>query len=73
MNDETKEWIDNASYEELLSRLRFAPPGDMLFQGRTGSYYFEVMKKKSISVYEHIAISKRMGWRTCAKRTRGIK
>jgi len=41
-----KDWIDNASYEDLLRRWRFAPVGDLYFQGSIGDYYAEVMNKK---------------------------
>ena len=48
MTNEQKKWIDNASYEELLERWRFAPVGvsNPLFQGDTGDYYSAVMKEK---------------------------
>lgn len=44
MNPEHKKWIDNANYEQLLRRWRFAPSGDEIFQGESGQYYKEVMK-----------------------------
>lgn len=41
-----REWIDNASYEELLRKWRFAPVGDPFFQGEMGQYYSKVMAEK---------------------------
>lgn len=62
--EKMKKWIDNASYEELLSRWRFGPAGDPMFQGELGDYYAEVMKKKGEEVGddERIRASKNIGW-----------
>ena len=62
--DEMKNWVDNASYEQLLSRWRFAPDGDLMFQGEIGNYYTEVMKKRREEVgnEEHVRASKSIGW-----------
>ena len=59
-----KDWIDNASYEELLSKWRFAPVGDPFFQGEIGNYYSKKMaeKRKKIDINEHVKISKSIGW-----------
>lgn len=47
MNDqERKEWIDSASYEELLRRWRHAPVGDPMFQGEVGNHYKDVMHRR---------------------------
>lgn len=64
MDNESKNWIDNASYAQLFSRWRFASSGDPIFQGEVGEYYSEVMKKKRIEVgdAEHTRISKMIGW-----------
>ena len=48
MTKENKEWIDNSSYESLLSKWRYAPVGCELFQGDTGEYYSKVMKEKKM-------------------------
>ena len=61
MTDAEKRWIDSASYESLLSRWRFAPIGDPLFQGDTGKYYADVMHKLRESS-DHVSASKRIGW-----------
>ena len=64
LTEERKKWIDEMSYEQLLSKWRFAPAGDTLFQGETGEYFAKVMKEKrdSVSNEEHVATSKRLGW-----------
>lgn len=56
--------IDNMSYETMLTKLRFAPMGDKLFQGQVGEYFMELMKTRrdSISSSEHTQISKRITW-----------
>lgn len=61
---EMKEWIDNANYEELLSRWRFAPSGSIWFQGEIGVYYKEVMKKKGEEIGNdaRVQASKNIGW-----------
>jgi len=64
INDEMKQWIDNASYEDLLRKNRTAPVGDPFFQGETGAYYMGVMaaKKKQVGNDAHVAASKSIGW-----------
>ena len=61
MNEQTKKWIDNASYQDLIAKWRFAPIGDPMFQGETGEYYSKVMfaKKKEC---DHVQASKNVGW-----------
>jgi hypothetical protein len=57
-----KDWIDNASYEELLRKWRFMPAGDPFFMGGVGGYYVKRMeeKYKEIGIEEHIRISKKL-------------
>ena len=65
MNQEQmKQWIDTASYEELFRKWRFAPSGDPFFQGEIGNYYAEVMAKMrdEVGQDEHVRISKAIGW-----------
>ena len=63
--EEMKEWIDNASYEELLEKWRFAPIGDPFFKDEMGDYYSQVMNRKrsEITPKEHTRVSKNIGWR----------
>jgi len=62
MIKEDKEWIDNASYEDLLRRNRHAPLGDRIFLGETGQYFCTSLKSKYPGDAEHTATSKRIGW-----------
>lgn len=62
--DEMKQWIDRASYEQLLSRWRTAPIGSPWFQGEVGAHYEATMKTKRAEVGDagHVAASKSIGW-----------
>ena len=59
-----KEWIDNASYEELLTKWRFAPIGDPFFTGEVGDYYTKVMKthRDYMKSKQLSDASKKVGW-----------
>lgn len=61
MNEQIKDWIDNSNYEQLLSKWRFAPIGDPMFQGETGDYYYAVMSEKKLTA-NHVQASKNIGW-----------
>lgn len=61
MNERIKQWIDNASYESLLTRWRFALIGDPMFQGEIGDYYSKVMAEKRKTA-DHVQASKNVGW-----------
>ena len=60
-----KAWIDTASYEELLTKWRFAPSGSPWFQGEVGAYFLKVMSKRKAEVgeAEAVRVSKAVGWR----------
>jgi len=63
MTPEQKKWIDEATYEDLLRKWRFAASGDPMFQGDAGDYYAKVMvEKKAYDPAEAVAASKRIGW-----------
>lgn len=64
MTPKEKQWIDKATYEELLERWRFAPPGTAWFIGETGKYYESIMQRKreEIGPNQAAAASKRIGW-----------
>lgn len=64
MTQDQKDWIDNASYEQLLRKHRFGAIGDPIFQSEAGNYYLNSMrdKKSQLSGIEQVAISKRIGW-----------
>ena len=62
--DEQKEWIDNASYYELLKLWRFAPSGEPKLQGEVGRYYSIMLNQRrdEVGQEEHVRTSKRIGW-----------
>ena len=58
-----KNWIDNATYEELLYKWRFEPSDSPWFQDEIGEYYSAVMsKKRNEDNDRHVAASKSIGW-----------
>jgi len=64
LTTENKNYIDNMSYYDLLSKWRFAPIGDPWFQGETGEYWSKRMaelRKQPGGNEKHIAISKAIG------------
>ena len=62
MTPEQKEWIDKASYETLLCKWRFAPAGDVIFQGEIGECYSKVMsEKRAADPAGAVAASKNIG------------
>lgn len=62
-NQEMKDWIDSASYEQLLRRWRFSPTGDPFFNMDVGPYFEEVMaRKRNEDPDEHVRASKSIGW-----------
>ena len=61
IDSKIKKWIDEASYETLLRKWRFAPLGDPMFQGDMGRYYAEVMFRKRDEC-DHVQASKNVGW-----------
>lgn len=63
-DQEMKDWMDTATYQELLSKWRFAPAGSSWFVGEIGQYYNEAMKKKrsETSHEEQVRASKNIGW-----------
>lgn len=64
MTPEEKNWIDNASYEELLRKWRRAPSGSDWFIGKTGQYYKKVMfqKRDEVGDKKTVRASKNIGW-----------
>lgn len=59
---EMREWINAASYEQLLAKWRFEPVGSPWFQGRVGRHFEKVMamRRAGTPFEERIAISKRL-------------
>ena len=63
LTDELKAKIDAMSYEAMLSRWRFAPAGDAMFQGESGQYFSETMgRKRDADPAGHVSASKSLGW-----------
>ena len=46
MDEELKEWIDNATYHQLYERWRSASPTDKILHGETCRYYMRIMMEK---------------------------
>jgi hypothetical protein len=60
-----KDWIDKATYGQLLSRWRFAPIGSPWFAGEVGDYYAAAMAKRRAEPggdERHTSASKAIGW-----------
>jgi hypothetical protein len=62
LTPENKDHIDSLSYEQLLSRWRFAPIGDPWFQGETGDYCGKRMSELRNNEADHVQASKNIGW-----------
>ena len=58
-----KQWIDAASYKELLTKWRFEPTGSEWFQPPLGDYFAETMKRKKAEIphEKQAAASKELG------------
>lgn len=56
-------WIDEATYEQLLHKWRFAHSGNLFFQGEVGEHYKTVMLKKrdQLDNDEQVRVSKAVG------------
>ena len=66
LTKERKQYIDGLSYIDLLSKWRFAPIGDLLFEGETGEYLKNRMSEMASQPGGndmHVAASKKLGWR----------
>jgi hypothetical protein len=64
MSEEIKEWIDTATYEQLLWQWRFADLGNDLFskEHESSDYFVKIMKEKRFSDGAHATASKAVGW-----------
>jgi hypothetical protein len=63
MTPEQKNWIDTATYSQLLYRWRFAPIGEPMFVGDTGDYYKEKMfQLRDQDPERAVQASKDIGW-----------
>ena len=64
MTPEQKKWIDEASYEDLLRKLRFGAVGDPMFIDDTVYGYFSKVlhERREANPAEHVRASKAIGW-----------
>ena len=65
MTPKNKMYIDSLSYEELLRQWRFAPVGNLWFQGETGEYWSKRMgdlRGEAGGNDRHVKASKAIGW-----------
>jgi len=65
MTPEQKEWIDKATYIELLEKWRFGDCKDTIFQGEAGAYLNQMRARRLGEVGQEAAVqaSKAIGWR----------
>jgi len=56
------QWIDNASYYELLRYWRFLPIGHPLLQGEIGRYFIDSFFHKKKKCSDPVMVSKMVGW-----------
>lgn len=65
LTEQLKAQIDQMSYRELLSKWRFTPVGDPMFQDESGKYFGERMaelRRAPGGDEKHVAASKSLGW-----------
>lgn len=64
MTKEQKDWINSASYSQLLRIWRFSQSGNPLLQGEAGDYFADRMSKlKEEDPDGAVKASKMLGWR----------
>lgn len=64
LTPQTRMYIDDLSYIELLDRWRFAPAGDRWFQGETGIYWKKrIAEMRAQEPDGGVGASKRLGWK----------
>jgi hypothetical protein len=57
--------IENMTHQEVLSKIRFAPIGDTLFQGESGEFVMkrlQQLRDEPGGAERHTAASKAIGW-----------
>jgi hypothetical protein len=64
MTSEDRYWIDNASYEELLTKLRQEPINSKWLSKDTGSHlaFTLSVKRRQLTEEERVEIAKRVKW-----------
>ena len=63
-DEEMKQWIAAASYEDLLRKWRFEPAGSNFFSPSVGAYFSDTMVelRNGMSYAEAVEVSKKIGW-----------
>lgn len=64
MTDREKlDWINQASFEDLLRKWRFAPAGDPFLKGHIGDHFNKIycQRRNSLDPGEFTRISKKIG------------
>jgi len=64
-NKHLYDWIDNATYSDLLNKWRHIPIEDCeYFQGEVGNYFAKILgeKKAALSPSQQVQVSKSIGW-----------
>lgn len=65
LTEELKDRIDEMSYEQLLTKWRFASIGDLMFRGESGEYFGKRMaelRNQPDGNEVHVRASKKIGW-----------
>ena len=63
LTPELKAAIDKKDVRTLLSRVRFAPIGDAMFQGESGEYWLKRLAEvRDQDNDAYVAASKSLGW-----------
>lgn len=63
-NADMIQWIDSASYHDLLMKWRREPPGSPWFMGEVGRHYADEMRKRrsTTPLKEQVEASNSIGW-----------
>lgn len=64
MTEIERRWIDNATYEQLLAKVRFEPIGSPWMVGDTGKYFMDTLNnvRENTPDEERVRASKAIGW-----------
>ena len=63
LTPELKAQIDRLSHYELLNKIRFAPAGDPMMQGSTGTYWIKRRQElRDANPGQAVADSKALSW-----------
>ena len=57
MTPEQKLWVDNASYQEIMDKIRAEPPDSEWFQEKLGAYVFDALMRQVNSLCSQDTVS----------------